>query len=159
MKNIEIINSYFKEAVDGLNEGILHDKDLWYSYVINLPIRLQIVYVIVVFHQQVFNGGLHQYFFNSYGQFAYLTIKHLKSIKAFKTASILEKAVNHVNIEKFSIEEFRQKIFNREIDSVVDFDEKLCNSLDELDNKYDNLDEDLEQLLVDYLVNRQSGTL
>jgi hypothetical protein len=94
MRNEEITDKYYKEAVTGLNETILNDKDLWYSYVINLPLYLQIVYTIVVFHQQVFNGGLHQYFFNSYGQFAYLTVEHLKLIKAFKTSNILERAIN-----------------------------------------------------------------
>jgi hypothetical protein len=74
MRNEEITDKYYKEAVTGLNETILNDIDLWYSYVINLPPHLQIVYTIVVFHQQVFSGGLHQYFFNSYGQFAYLTV-------------------------------------------------------------------------------------
>ncbi|MGS2765243.1 DMP19 family protein [Sinomicrobium sp. M5D2P9] len=154
MRNGEITDKYYKEVVTGLNETILNDKDLWYSYVINLPLHLQIVYTIVVFHQQVFNGGLHQYFFNSYGQFAYLTVEQLKLIKAFKTSSILERAIREVNIENFSIDEFRAKIFNREIDRIVDFDEKLSEFLELLDNEYDDLDEDLEQLLVDYLESR-----
>jgi hypothetical protein len=154
MRNKEITDKYYKEAVTGLNETILNDKDLWYSYVINLALHLQIVYTIVVFHQQVFNGGFHQYFFNSYGQFSYLTVEHLKLIKAFKTSSILERAISEVNIENFSIDEFRAKIFNREIDRIADFDERLSEFLELLDNEYDDLNEDLEQLLVDYLESR-----
>lgn len=91
-KNQEITDKYYKEAVKDLNDVVLQDKDLWYSYILHLPIHLQVTYTIIVFHQQVFNGGFHQYFFNSYGQFAYLTVDHLKLIKAFKTAEILEKA-------------------------------------------------------------------
>lgn len=154
MRNEEITDKYYKEAVAGLNETILKDKDLWYSYIINLPLHLQIIYTIVVFHQQVFNGGFHQYFFNSYGQFAYLTVEHLKLIKAFKTLSILERAISQVNIEELSINEFRAKIFSRELNRIADFDEELCDFLELLDNEYDNLDEDLEQLLVDYLESR-----
>lgn len=154
MRNEEITDKYYKEAVTGLNEIILNDKDLWYSYVINLPLHLQIVYTIVVFHQQVFNGGLHQYFFNSYGQFAYLTVEHLKLIKAFKTSNILERAIQEVNIEELNVNEFRAKVFNRELDKVANFDEELCASLELLDIEYDYLDEDLEQLLVDYLESR-----
>ncbi len=153
MKKDEITDKYYKEAVAGLNEVILQDKDLWYSYVINLPIKLQIVYTTIIFHQQVFNGGLHQYFFNSYGQFAYLTVDHLKLIKAYKTAEILEKALSEVNFKQYSIDEFREKVFNRELDRIVNFDEALSEFLDKLDNEYDSLDEDLEQLLLDYLEN------
>jgi len=151
MRNEEITDKHYKEAVTGLNETILNDIDLWYSYVINLPPHLQIVYTIVVFHQQVFNGGLHQYFFNSYGQFAYLTVEHLKLIKAFKTSNILERAISQVNIIELSKNEFRAKIFSRELDRIADFDEELCDFLELLDNEYDDLDENLEQLLVDYL--------
>lgn len=150
MRNEEITDKHYKEAVTGLNNTILNDKDLWYSYVINLPLHLQIVYTIVVFHQQVFNGGLHQYFFNSYGQFAYLTVEHLKLIKAFKTSNILENAISHVNVEGLGVNEFRARVFSKELDRITDFDEELCDFLEVLDNGYDNLNEDIEQLLVDY---------
>jgi len=151
MKNQEITDRYYKEAVKGLNEVILHDKNLWYSHVTYLPIHLQVVYTIIVFHQQVFNGGLHQYFFNSYGQFAYLTVNNLRLVKAFKAANILEKALNQVNIEQYSISEFREKVFNRKLSPIVNFNEELSDFLDVLDDDYDSLDENLEQLLVDYL--------
>lgn len=151
MTNGEIINHYYKNAVKGLNEIILEDKDLWYSHIMNLPQNLQATYTIVVFHEQVFNGGLHQYFFNSYGQFAYLTVEHLKSIKAFKSAAILDSAITLVNIEKMGLDEFRTKIFERELSRIVDFDDDLCDALAELDDKYYDLDEDLEQLLAGYL--------
>lgn len=151
MRNEEITDKYYKEAVIGMNNTILNDKDLWYNYVVNLPQHLQIVYTIVIFHQQVFNGGLHQYFFNSYGQFAYLTVEHLKLIKAFKTLNILERAISQVNIEELSVNEFRAKIFSRKLDRIADFDEELSDYLELLDNEYDDLDENLEQLLVDYL--------
>lgn len=151
MNNEEIINHYYKNAVEGLNEIILEDKDLWYSHIINLPQNLQATYTIVVFHEQIFNGGLHQYFFNSYGQFTYLTVEHLRSIKAFKSAAILDSAITLVNIEKMSLDEFRIKIFERELSRIVDFDDDLFDALTELDDEYYDLDEDLEQLLADYL--------
>lgn len=151
MKNEEITDDYYKKAVKDLNETILEDKDLWYSHIINLPEPLEITYTVVVFHQQVFNGGFHQYFFNAYGQFAYLTVDNLRLIKAFKAADILERAITHVNIEKFSLDEFRAKIFERELSRIADFDEDLSDILEKLDDEYYDLDEDLEQLLVDYL--------
>lgn len=153
MSKEEIIDNNYKKAVKGLNETILADKDLWYSHIINLPQNLQVTYTIAVLNQQVLNGGFHQYFFNSYGQFAYLTVDHLKSIKAFKSAAILDRAINLVNIEGMSLNEFRTKIFERELSRLVDFDDDLCDALEKLDDEYIDLDkdEDLEQLLVDYI--------
>jgi hypothetical protein len=43
MTNQEKIDKYYKEVVKDLNETILQDKELWYSYVIHLPIHLQVV--------------------------------------------------------------------------------------------------------------------
>ena len=39
----------------------------------------------------------------------------------------------------------------RELSRIVDFDDDLCDALTELDDKYYDLDEDLERLLADYL--------
>jgi hypothetical protein len=145
------IDKYYKESVNGLDESLMANSVSWYKYVVNLPIHLQVVYTIIVFNQQVFNGGLHQYFFNSYGQFAYLTLDHLILIKAYKTAEILKRALSEVNSEQLGIGEFRNKVFNRELDRIANFDEELSDFLDELDDQYYSLDENSEQLLVDYL--------
>lgn len=128
-------------------------KDLWYNYITSLPLGHQAVYTIVVLHQQVSNGGLHQYFFNSYGLFAYLTVEHLKLIGAINTANILEHAIKEVNTEGYSVSVFQDKIFNRQLDRISNFDEDLVNSLQLLDNEYDDSEEDLEHLLGTYLIN------
>ena len=151
MERNEIIKSSYAEAVKGLNKAVLNEKDLWYSYVINLPIRLQVVYTVVVFHQQVMNGGLHQYFFNSYGQFSFLTIDNLKLIKAFQSREILKQALAEVNREQLGVNEFREKAFNRKLERIVDFDEALFSFLDELDTKYYALKENLDDLMIIYL--------
>lgn len=153
MKNEEITCKYYADSVKGLNTKIINDKDLWYNYINDLPRNLQVTYTIIIFHDQVFNGGLHQYFFNSYGQFAYLTIENLKLIKAFEASKILEKAVEIINSEHYNIEEFRTKIFSRKLEKITEFDDELFDLLEKLDDEYYNLDEDLEQLLVDYLQN------
>ncbi len=151
MKNHEIIDKFYKEAVQGLNETILEDEFLWYGHVVRLPSHLQVVYTVIVFHQQVFNGGLHQYFFNPYGQFAYMTFNNLKAIKALKAAEILKKAIDAVNDEKLGDGDFRRKIFNRQIESITNFDDKLGDTLNDLDTEYYSLDENLEGLLMSYL--------
>jgi capsid portal protein len=154
MKNEEITDSYYKKAVEELSEATLMDKDVWYSHILNLPEHLQVTYTVIIFDQQVFNGGFHQYFFNSFGQFAYLTIDNLRLIKAFKAADLLERATNLVNAEQISLNEFRRKVFDRDFPKIVDFDDELFDALSALDDEYYALDENLEQLLVDYLNNQ-----
>lgn len=151
MSNNENISQYYRDAVAGLNEKILNDSELWYSYVLNLPKHLQIVYTIVVLHQQIFNGGLHQYFFSSYGQFAYLTAENLRLVKAYNTALILEKAITMVNTDRDTVDAFRKKIYTRELEDTSEFDNELFSRLNDLDNKYDLLDEDINQLILDYI--------
>ncbi len=153
MKNEEITDSYYKKAVEELSEATLMDKDVWYSHILNLPEHLQVTYTVIIFNQQVFNGGFHQYFFNSYGQFAYLTIDNLRLINAFKAADLLERATNLVNADQISLNEFRRKVFDRDFPKIVDFDDELFDALSALDDEYYALDENLEQLLVDYLSN------
>ncbi|MCD6067054.1 MAG: hypothetical protein K0S33_1880 [Bacteroidetes bacterium] len=146
MTKKELIDNYYKNAVKGLTEEILQDKDLWYSYVLNLPFQERIVYLVGILNQQILNGGFHQYFFNSYGQFGYLTLDILEKIGAKETANILEKALNAVNSENFSMEEFKTKVFKRQIKKIIEFDEKLGDYLNELDKEYDSSQEDLEEL-------------
>lgn len=150
MENQEITSEYYKKAVVGIDESLLQDMNQWYDYVINLPEKLQVAYTVILFHQQVYNGGFHQYFFNSYGQFGYLTLENLRLIKANKAADLLSKALDQVNDKGYSNYEFRDNIFNRRLETIANFDERLSDSLSRLDDEYYSLDEDLEQLLVKY---------
>jgi hypothetical protein len=111
----ELINTYYKEAVKGINENTLKDENTWYQYVVNLPEHLAIIYTIAIFDSQVINGGLHQYFLNGYGQFASITIENLKKIKAFKIANILSKALLEINNENLDANIFRKKVFNKQV--------------------------------------------
>lgn len=149
-----IIDKAYSEAVKGLDEKILNDCDAWYNYVLNLPKEEQVVYTVILLNWQIENGGFHQYFFNSYGQFAYLTIKNLKLIEAPQRADLLDSATHLVNEEYFTEDKFRHLIFNREFSKIVDFDDLLFDQLNELDDKYYELEEeDLMNLLENYLNN------
>ncbi|UHG91711.1 DMP19 family protein [Spirosoma oryzicola] len=146
-ENDTLINERYYEAVSGLTEAILHDYERWYRYIIDLPRDLQVVYTIGILNYQVLNGGLHQYFFNSYGQFAYLTIDHLKRIKALKAASILGRAIHEVNKDQYSVDEFRMRISERKLDRIVDFDEELADELEKLTDEYYALEGSEDDLL------------
>lgn len=41
-------------------------KDQWYDYGNDLSAQMSITYIVVILHQQVFNGGFYQYFLNSW---------------------------------------------------------------------------------------------
>lgn len=147
-----IIDKIYSEAVKGLDEEILKNCDAWYNYVLNLPKGQQVVYTITLLNWQIENGGFHQYFFNSYGQFAYLTIKNLKLIGIPQRAGLLDAATHLVNEEYLIEDTFRHLIFNRELSKIVGFDEILFNKLNDLDDKYYNMeDENIFDFLEDYL--------
>ncbi|MDQ0065120.1 DMP19 family protein [Chryseobacterium lathyri] len=151
-----IIDKTYNEAVKGLDEEILEDCDAWYNYIVNLPINQQVTYTIKLLNWQVENGGFHQYFFNSYGQFAYLTIKNLKLIGDIQRVDLLDTAVHLVNEEYLIEDTFRHLIFNRELSKIVDFDEILFNKLNELDDKYYDLENEHGIDLLEVYLNKNS---
>ncbi len=152
MNNAEIIEREFAEAVKGIKEDwLINVSSEWYEYIIGLPIHLQIVYLVVVFHNQIFNGGFHQYFVNGYGQFAKETINALFNIGAQNKADLLKEALLKVNSENNTDPVFRRRILEKDISQLFVSDE-LFGPLDELDTKFYACEqEDIEQLLADYL--------
>ena len=150
--NSEIIEKKYAEAVNGIREEWFTTVSTkWYEYVIGLPIHLQITYLIVVFHNQIFNGGFHQYFFNGYGQFAKETINALMTIRGFKKAELLRNALKIVNAKNTSDEVFREQLLKKEIVELFDKDD-FFEPLDNLDALYYvDESEDIEQLLGTYL--------
>ena len=151
MKNEQKIESLYNKSLEGINSQILSSKDYWYNYVLSLSIEFRVVYTISILHQQVLNGGFHQYFFNPYGIFSYLTIDSLNKIKAFQFSELLSKAILLVNEQNFELEQFQEKVFNRRLDKVVNFDDDLCDLLEELDEEYYKIEATLVKLLEDYL--------
>ncbi len=147
----EVVDFYWKQAVSEMDENMFNDADVWYSHVVNLPEKLQATYTIGILNQQVLNGGLHQYFLNSYGQFGYLTLEHLSSIKAYKISALLEKALMEVNSEHHDFNEFRYLIFNRRLSKVVNFDDKLFETLNNIDTEYYACVEEMEDRWAEYL--------
>lgn len=153
MSNLEFLESVYLDAAQGIKSEWLDNADTnWYDYVMALNSSQRFAYLIVVMHNQVFNGGLDQYFVNGYGQFAKETISALKEVGAQKKALILEQAFKLVNDEDLSAVEFRKRLLNNEIKYLFEED-SLSESLNALDMDYYNSeDEDVQQLLTQYLV-------
>lgn len=154
MKNIS--DKTYSDAVKGIKEEWFYsDVPHWYSYVVNLPKHLQVTYLTVILENQVLNGGFHQYFVNSYGQFAKETIDALIEIGAFKKSNLLEKALHIVQDKDMSDENFRKELVNKTLKKLF-IDDDLFDPLEELDDIYYSLeDEDISVLLGEYL-NKQS---
>ncbi len=148
----DIIEEKYLDAVKGLDENILQDVNKWYDHIYNLPTEQQIVYTVSILNWQVKNGGFHQYFFNSYGIFAFLTLKNLEELKLFEIKNILSEALSLVNYEDLEEDEFKLKIFDREIKKITDFDEELFENLNNLDDSYYSIsDEEIFNSLEKYL--------
>lgn len=152
MSNTKLIEEKYAKAVKDIKEEwFIKSNTNWYKYIIGLPIQLHICYLIVVFHNQIFNGGFHQYFVNGYGQFAKETIDALKTIGALKKAKLLKDALNIVNSEDDPDDIFRKKLLEKQIPDLFSTD-SLFESLDNLDAVYySDENEDIEQLLGSYL--------
>ncbi|MBB4807441.1 hypothetical protein HNP38_002747 [Chryseobacterium defluvii] len=152
MTNQELIEKIYLESTKGIKEEwFISEVPHWYSYIINLPKDLQVTYLTVVLENQVLNGGFHQYFVNGYGQFSKETIEALIEIGAFKKSNLLDKALNIVKDEYLSDEEFRRELVDKTLKKLF-IDDDLFDPLGELDDiYYDIEDEDIEDLLGDYL--------
>jgi hypothetical protein len=152
-----IIKEKYAEAVKGIKaEWLMTTDSRWYDYVVGLPSDQQVTYLVIVVHNQVFNGGFHQYFFNGYGQFAKETISALIKISALKRGELLVKALKIVNSENDPDHVFREKLLKKDLRPLF-VDDDLFESLNQLDVQYyeydDKEEEDVAQLLSNYLQN------
>ncbi|GEN65965.1 DMP19 family protein [Chryseobacterium rhizosphaerae] len=152
MNNQQLIEKTYLESTKGIEEEwFVSEIPYWYSYIINLPAYLQITYLTVVLENQVLNGGFHQYFANGYGQFAKETVEALIEIGAFKKSNLLDKALHIVQDENMNDVEFRKELLNKTLKKLFVTDD-LYDPLESLDDLYYDIeDEDISDLLGDYL--------
>ena len=155
MNNSELIEKKYIEAVHGIKEEWLTKaSSTWFDHIMNLPKELQITYMVVILHNQVINGGFHQYFVNGYGQFAKETIHALVEIGALRKAELLNTALTIVNSKNMTDVDFREKLLKKEIEPLFVRDE-LFEPLDKLDSEYyETEEEDIERLLAVCITSR-----
>ncbi len=82
---------------------------------------------------EINNGGFNQYFVNS-GQNCFETLKALKKKRKAKTAKLLESAINLINPNNISENEFAEKLRKREVKEL--YDEKISAELNKLDEAF-----------------------
>jgi hypothetical protein len=152
----EYTNKLYKEASRGIDPGWLENDDgKWFEYIISLPKDLQLTYTLVVFNNQVLNGGFRQYFINGYGQFCFGTVEHLRNIGAMATAVLLQKAILLINRNNFPAKTFRDKLLSGEFHELFERD-LLYEPLHDLDKSYYTGTEEIPVLLEEYLTKGRS---
>lgn len=82
---------------------------------------------------EVNNGGFNQYFINS-GQNSYETLKALKKNGKVETAKLLESALNLINPNHISENDFIQKLRKREVKEL--YDANISAELNKLDTEF-----------------------
>ncbi len=152
MSDSEIIDFYYSAATAEIKESWFEfsQNECWYNYILNLPDKERVTYLVTVLDDQVYNGGFNQYFVNGYGQFATLTINALKLIQAEAMAELVKLGTEKVNAPKYDDFTFRQKLLRGEIEALYE-DDSLDNYLETLDEKYTEYPQNIGKLLSNYL--------
>ncbi|GEM59216.1 hypothetical protein B0A78_00460 [Flavobacterium columnare NBRC 100251 = ATCC 23463] len=149
----DLINFVYCElAGKKIQENISDFTDLkkWRKVVNEMDEPVATVYRIGILNLELQNGGLIQYFDNSYGIFAYETLEDFKRIGANYSYKILETCLKYINPKNYSLNRFIELVAERE---YYNYDDSFEIKLNELDDEYCDLDEkeDLAKLLVDYV--------
>lgn len=112
-----------------------------------LPEPVQAVFLVWLLNGEVHNGGFDQYFFNSSGYFIYETIDFLAKIKACNVQNLTQKALDAVNVIGFDEEQYKALQKSQELE----YDEEVSEILENLDNKFYDYPDDLDELLLNYV--------
>ena len=146
-----MIEKIYSIAVSNFNNKWYNKTgEEWYNCVVNLPLKQKVVYLVVVLHNQVVNGGFHQYYVNRYGQFCEDTVSCLNLIGANKKAKVLKKSIEVVNYEKLSMKDFRKAIMSKSLKKLI-VEDDLFEPLEKLDLEYYNSKDDIVYLLDKFL--------
>jgi hypothetical protein len=114
--------------------------------ILRLSPPLRVSYISIRLEMEVNNGGFSQYFFNSAGKFAFEAPESLLIAGASNKAMIAQSALDTVTEKRMSKEEYLQRHSKRELN-----EESFAEQLEELDNQYFEIEEDLWDVLGSYL--------
>ena len=109
----------------------------------------QLVLIIGNLVREINNGGFNQFYFNSSGAHAQITLDYLRKIKAIRTSSLVEKANREWPENKVPYDQKeRQSI-------LATIEDKAEHIWEDCDQQFYKCEDDLERLLVDFVnVNR-----
>lgn len=126
-------------VADHMELKMTGDRENQFKIVAAMPRCFQATYCYYVLHFEVYNGGLHQYFFNHGVEWAFMALEGLKFLGANELAKLLTQA-----IEIHLAEEKEQASHSTENpDEVVDeyVTARKLSKLPELDDEFYRLDD------------------
>ncbi len=110
----------------------------------SLPPRIQVARCIHMLEAQVNNGGFHQFFFNSSGEYVPETLAALGQIGALKTRNLLSRAVAAAYPMGYPPDTAKHRASLASIDDVA-------SPLELIDAEFFRYDEPLDELVNAYL--------
>jgi hypothetical protein len=139
----KIINNKNKEDAIIEIDNLL--TPIFYKNVEKLTLCEKNIVYIEELEREVNNGGFSQYFFNSSGDFAKETLNALNTIGSKIFLEILESAVNNFPDGIVPIDrDERQEI-------LAELEEKDEELWEEMDNKFYKYEEDIYELMIEYI--------
>lgn len=109
-------------------------------------------YLCQTFEVEMNNGGMNQFYRNSYGNYANETVEALMEIGADLTALILDKG-NSIFRNGVVPENLEERIFQ-----IQDFDyEDVLWLFDELDKEFDDYNDQLDELSLSYVLGNKEA--
>lgn len=131
---------------DYIIDNRLVDYDNEYETVLSLPEGLIMLYTTWLLEMEVNNGGFDQFFFNSSSELKDETYEGFLKIKAIKHAELLKQA-SKIYYSKVEIP--------KDIENAVDIEDFIesfkSNKLNELDDLFYNIDENLSELRIRWI--------
>lgn len=79
--------------------SIFHEREL----LSDLSSPAQIIYLVQTFDLEMANGGIHQFFCNSSGNFALETTQALRTLNAFGSCDILQRGIGFLALDELSL--------------------------------------------------------
>lgn len=121
------------------------DKKVRDNDLVTLNDEENLIYSIAILEQEVNNGGFGQYFFNTSGSLAYLTLESLEKVGAKKTKKLLEQAI------KIAFDGNIPSDWDERQEKLLTLDKYGEEKLNELDHQFYKTEENIEELVNAYL--------
>ena len=134
--NAQLLEATYADAVRGMTEATLQDHRRWYEHIASLSPKLRTTYCVFVLQVQVENGGFHQYFANSYGIFARLTVAMLVDIGAAEVANFLQVAMTTLQLDRLTDNELHDLVGNRRYPARFEDADEFGDALAQIDTGY-----------------------
>src|SRR6266566_9875702 len=126
----DLVSAVYAHVLHHVLPDLAHEV----AIVAGLPKAVSAIYVTTLLDNEVLNGGFHQFFWNSSGEFALMALEGLERLGAPKHAAVLQSAIATFETERAVFDRYRA------LDTSEAFSESVRrSSLGALDEQYYDL--------------------